>query len=176
MGEHAMTEWDEAVVVALGSNVRGSYASLENLLEAALEAFAAEGLNVTSRSSWWRSAAWPDPAGPEYRNGVAIVETTLDPAAVLQALHRIEGRFGRERGERNAPRTLDLDLVAYGRLVRDTDPTLPHPRAAERRFVMGPLTEIAPAWLHPVTHKTASELAARASVGSDASPAGARDS
>jgi 2-amino-4-hydroxy-6-hydroxymethyldihydropteridine diphosphokinase len=171
-----MTNWDEAVVVALGSNVRGSYASLENLLEAALEAFAAEGLNVTSRSCWWRSAAWPDPAGPEYRNGVAIVETALDPAAVLEALHRIEGRFGRERGERNAPRTLDLDLVAYGRTVREPDPILPHPRAAERRFVMGPLAEMAPGWLHPITHETASDLAARASVGSDASPAGANDS
>src|ERR1700761_6942150 len=155
MGEHAMgdrreTKWDRAVVVALGSNVQGDYASLENLLEAALEAFAAEGLNITARSSWWRSAAWPDPAGPEYRNGVALVETALDPAQVLETLHRIERRFGRERSERNAPRTLDLDLIAYGRTLRDTDPILPHPRAAERRFVMGPLAEIAPGWRHPL--------------------------
>ena len=82
MGEHAMARWDEAVIVALGSNLRGSYASLENLLEAALGAFAAEGLNMVARSSWWRSAAWPDPAGPEYRNGVALVETAMDPTAV----------------------------------------------------------------------------------------------
>lgn len=164
--------WDEAVVVALGSNLKGAYESLENLLEAALAALAADGLNIKARSSWWRSAAWPDPAGPEYRNGVAIVETALSPAAVLEALHRIERQFGRERNGRNAPRTLDLDLIAYGRRVETQSvPILPHPRATERRFVMGPLAEIAPDWRDPVTGETASTLAERAEVGADAAPA-----
>ena len=177
MGEHVMAALnekalDEAVIVALGGNLKGSYGSVENLLEAALEAFAAEGLKVIARSSWWRSAAWPDPVEPEYRNGIALVETALDPDAVLTALQRIERRFGRERGKRNAPRTLDLDLIAFGRLVRaDADPIVPHPRAAERRFVMGPLAEIAPGWLHPVTGETAQALAAGARVGADAAPA-----
>ena len=167
-----MAEWDEAVIVALGGNLKGSYGSVENLLEAALQAFAAEGLKVTARSSWWRSAAWPDPAEPEYRNGVALVETALSPDAVLEVLQRLERAFGRERSEHNAPRTLDLDLIAYGRAIRrDADPILPHPRAAERRFVMGPLAEIAPGWLHPETGETAPTLAARAKVGADATPA-----
>jgi 2-amino-4-hydroxy-6-hydroxymethyldihydropteridine diphosphokinase len=169
MGEHE--NWDDAVVVALGSNVAGDYGSLEHLLEAALKRFAAEGLKIVARSSWWRSAAWPDPAGPEYRNGVVLVETALEPSDVLAALHRIERQFGRERSERNAPRTLDLDLIAYGRRVAmNGDPILPHPRAAERRFVMGPLAEIAPHWRHPGSGRSAHSLAETASIGMDASP------
>ena len=108
---------------------------------------------------------------PEYRNGVALVEASAGPREVLAALHAIEAAMGRVRGERSAPRTLDLDLIAYGRTIIDTDGLiLPHPRAHERRFVMGPLAEIAPEWTHPVLGATAKALAASAQVGTDASP------
>jgi len=141
------------------------------LLEAALSLFPQAGLPVLARSRWWRSAAWPDPNGDEYRNGIAIVETISPPAEVLAQLLAIEHRFGRERSKPNAPRTLDLDLIAYGRLVRaQADLILPHPRAGERLFVMGPLAEIAPAWRHPVSGETALSLAASAPVGRDAQP------
>jgi 2-amino-4-hydroxy-6-hydroxymethyldihydropteridine diphosphokinase len=87
------------------------------------------------------------------------------------ALHAIEAEFGRVRTAANAPRVLDLDLIAYGRrLCSDTAPILPHPRAADRRFVMGPLAEIAPAWRHPVSGERADVLAAAARVGVDARP------
>jgi 2-amino-4-hydroxy-6-hydroxymethyldihydropteridine diphosphokinase len=163
---------DESVVVALGSNVSGGYANCEALLEAALARFPRAGLPVIARSSWWRSAAWPDPTGPEYRNGVAIVETNDPPDTVLRKLLAIESDFRRVRLRKNAPRTLDLDLIAHGRTVLDTSRLkLPHPRAAERRFVMGPLAEIAPQWRHPLSGRTAAELAATATVGRDATPA-----
>ncbi len=159
------------MVVALGSNLAGRYGSSEALLEAALARFPAVGLKILRRSSWWRSAAWPDPMGPEYRNGVALVEASAGPGEVLAALLRIEAALGRERGERNAPRTLDLDLIAHGRTVLDTpELTLPHPRAHERLFVMGPLAEIAPGWVHPMLGRTAAELAGQANVGTDAEP------
>jgi 2-amino-4-hydroxy-6-hydroxymethyldihydropteridine diphosphokinase len=162
---------DEAVIVALGANLKGEYPSIQALLEAALKAFGSEGLTILRRSSWWRSAAWPDPTKPAYLNGVALVETGLGPRETLAALWRIETAFGRERSVANAPRTLDLDLVAYGRRVsQDPELVLPHPRAAERRFVMGPLAEIAPGWRHPVSGKTAADLAGAATVGSDAAP------
>ena len=103
--------------MALGGNLPGPYTSRERLLEAALETFPEFGLEVTARSSWWTSAAWPDPTGPDYLNGVAIVATDLSPVRTLAALHAIEARFGRARGEANAPRTLDLDLIAHGRTV-----------------------------------------------------------
>lgn len=83
----------------------------------------------------------------------------------------MERSFGRTRGLANAPRTLDLDLIAYGRAVLDSPAlTLPHPRAHDRLFVMGPLAEIAPQWRHPVSARTAAELAASASIGRDAAP------
>ena len=162
---------DEAVLIALGSNLEGVFGSSKALLVAALEGFAAHGLTVLKRSSWWRSAAWPDPSAPDYLNGVAMVETAQSPDEVLQTLHELEAQFGRHRDARNAPRTLDLDLIAHGRIVLSRDGlVLPHPRAAERLFVMGPLAEIAPDWVHPLLGETASALAAKATVGADARP------
>ena len=79
--------------------------------------------------------------------------------------------MARERGASNAPRTLDLDLIAYGQTVVATpDLTVPHPRAHERAFVMRPLAEIAPAWRHPLSGETAAALARSAPVGADAAP------
>jgi 2-amino-4-hydroxy-6-hydroxymethyldihydropteridine diphosphokinase len=126
---------------------------------------------VKRRSSLWRSAAWPDPNEPAYLNAVALVDTLLPPAKVLKELHALERLFGRIRERPNAPRTLDLDLIAYdGLVVVEGSLVYPHPRAHERRFVMGPLAEIAPGWTHPVLGLTATELADTAPVGGDAEP------
>lgn len=163
---------DQAVVIALGSNRKGPWPSCRDLLEAALARFRAEGIDVLARSSWWASAAWPDPTEPPFLNGVVLAQTARSPHELMAALGRIEEVFGRERkGPPNAARTLDLDLIAFGRLADATSGlVLPHPRAAERRFVMGPLAEIAPAWRHPVNGRTAADLAAAATVGTDAAP------
>ena len=166
-----MAEWDDAAVVALGSNLPGPFGSGEALLEAACSALDQAGVNVLRRSGWWRSQAWPDPTDPPFLNGVVLAATSLEPRACLGALLAIERAFGRARAERNAPRTLDLDLIALGRRVMDeAELVLPHPRAHRRRFVMGPLAEIAPAWRHPTLGRTAAELAASAVDGADAQP------
>ena len=163
--------FDDAVLIALGSSLAGRFASREALLEAALDNFPAAGLKLVTRSSWWRSASWPDPGKPDYLNGLALVETALSPRETLAALRRIEVAFGRRREAENAPRTLDLDLIAHGRTRLDgAELTLPHPRAHERLFVMGPLAEIASEWRHPVLGETAKALAAKASAGTDAAP------
>lgn len=162
---------DSAVIVALGCNDKGVWSSCREALEAALARFRSEGIDVLARSSWWSSLAWPDPADPTFLNGVVFVRTEHEPHALMAALGRIEDAFGRLRSVRNAPRTLDLDLIAYGRLTGDLDGLiLPHPRAAERRFVMGPLAEIAPEWLHPAGQEMASELVRSACIGRDATP------
>jgi 2-amino-4-hydroxy-6-hydroxymethyldihydropteridine diphosphokinase len=161
---------DQATVIALGCSLPGSYPSREALLESAIEVLASEGLAVAARSSWWSSAAWPDPTAPAYLNGVVLVEARASAAETLAALHRIEARFGRVRTEANAPRTLDLDLIAQGRAITNDGLVAPHPRAHERLFVMGPLAEIAPDWRHPVSGRTAADLAATSVVGTDATP------
>ena len=162
---------DDAVIIALGSNLAGRYRSSRDLLEAAVAQLPDNGLGVTRRSRWWRSAAWPDRSAPDYLNGVVFVETDRSPREVVSTLLDIETAFGRTRTMANAPRTLDLDLIAYGRQVLDQPGlVVPHPRAAERRFVMGPLAEIAPDWIHPVTGATAAELAADARIGTEATP------
>ncbi|WP_168193739.1 MULTISPECIES: 2-amino-4-hydroxy-6-hydroxymethyldihydropteridine diphosphokinase [unclassified Caulobacter] len=158
------------MIVALGCNLPGAYTSREALLEAAVAALPEVGLEVAACSGWWVSAAWPDPAGPEYLNGVAVVRTDLSPRQVLDALHEVERRFGRTREQVNAPRTLDLDLIAHGRSVLDDGLVVPHPRAHQRLFVMGPLAELASAWVHPITGESAFRLAANATVGLDARP------
>jgi 2-amino-4-hydroxy-6-hydroxymethyldihydropteridine diphosphokinase len=163
-------EWlDRAVVIALGSNLAGDHTSSEALLDAALARLTELGLTVRERSSWWRSAAWPDPADPEFVNGVALIETAASPGELMGVLRGIEDDFGRRRLGANAPRTLDLDLIAHGREVFDAPGLIvPHPRAHERRFVMAPLAEIAPDWRHPVSGETAITLAERSIIGADA--------
>ena len=92
-------------------------------------------------------------------NGVARLRGRADPAALLAALQAIEDAAGRVRPYPNAPRTLDLDIIAMGRLLRATpDPVLPHPRAHLRRFVLEPLREVWPGWTHPASGLSVASL------------------
>ena len=111
---------------------------------AALRMAALPGTHVAALSSVWRSAP-VDAAGPDFLNAVVALDTALSPIELLDALQAIEQAHGRERPYRNAPRTLDLDLLLYADVVLDTPRlTLPHPRLGERAFVLHPLLEIAP--------------------------------
>ena len=171
MKKRTKHNFDTAIIIALGSNLRGAYASSAALLDAALAHLPKIGVTVAARSAWWRSAAWPHATDPDYRNGVALVETALQPRALMAALLSAETAFGRRRDAPNGPRTLDLDLIAYGRqTIAEDGVILPHPRAADRRFVMGPLAQIAPTWTHPISGATAAALAESATVGRDAAP------
>jgi 2-amino-4-hydroxy-6-hydroxymethyldihydropteridine diphosphokinase len=163
--------YEDSVLIALGSSLGGRFGTPAAAVEAGMGGLSDAGFKIVARSSPWRSKSWPDPTLPDYINALAIVETALEPAETLAKLHAIEAAFGRERSDRNAPRVLDLDLIAHGRVVIDDGRlVVPHPRAAERLFVMGPLAEIAPSWCHPVSGEAAAVLAKRASVGRDATP------
>ncbi|HUO93973.1 MAG TPA: 2-amino-4-hydroxy-6-hydroxymethyldihydropteridine diphosphokinase, partial [Rhizomicrobium sp.] len=121
--------------------------------------------SVRAVSKFFITPAWPDPNDPSFVNAVARIRTDLAPKALLDVLHAVEAAFGRERGARNAPRPLDLDLIDYDGRVEDGPPELPHPRAAERGFVLIPLADIAPGWRHPVSGKTVETLIAGLSQG-----------
>lgn len=158
-------------VVALGSDLPGDFPSVEALLEAAFSKLPDFGLLVIRRSSLWWSKAWPDPAQPSYLNAVAITRTAWSSGEAMQALLGLERAFGRVREKPNAPRTLDLDLIDHGgSVLTRAGLVLPHPRAHERAFVMGPLAEVAPDWRHPVLGVSAARLAQEATVGRDARP------
>ncbi|WP_457390150.1 2-amino-4-hydroxy-6-hydroxymethyldihydropteridine diphosphokinase [Roseateles sp. P5_E1] len=132
--------------VGLGANLGADPSA--TLTQAALRLAALPGSHVAALSSVWRSAP-VDAGGPDFLNAVVALDTTLLPIELLDALQAIELAHGRERPYRNAPRTLDLDLLLYGELTLDTPRlTLPHPRLGERAFVLRPLLEIAPELVH----------------------------
>jgi 2-amino-4-hydroxy-6-hydroxymethyldihydropteridine diphosphokinase len=128
-------------LVGIGANLGDARANVADAL-ARLETH--PGCRLVAASSLWRTAPI-DSAGDDYINAVALVETTLDAHALLAVLQAIETAHGRERPYRNAPRTLDLDLLLYGDAVIDTpDLSVPHPRMHERAFVLAPLLELDP--------------------------------
>jgi 2-amino-4-hydroxy-6-hydroxymethyldihydropteridine diphosphokinase len=148
----------ETALIALGANLGDPQAALEW----AVGEIRALG-TVLAVSSFHMTAPVGGPSGqPDYLNAALKLETDLPPEALLDALLNLETRYGRLRRERWGARVLDLDLIAYGTLVLNTPRlTLPHPRAWERTFVLGPLSEIAPEYPHPITGQTvAAALAA----------------
>jgi 2-amino-4-hydroxy-6-hydroxymethyldihydropteridine diphosphokinase len=150
------------ILLGLGANLPSNVGPPMATLAAALDALGGERVRLVRRSPWYRSPPVPPSAQPWYVNGVAVVETTHSPADLLALLHRIEARFGRGRGEANAARPLDLDLLDYeGRVSNAGDtPVLPHPRLHERAFVLLPLRDVAPGWRHPRLGRTVADLLA----------------
>jgi len=135
------------VFIGLGANLGDARATLRAAL-AELEALAQAG---SFRASALYASAPVDSSGPDYVNAVACLRTPRAPHALLDALQAIEQRFGRERPYRNAPRTLDLDVLLFGvegddggLRLHDERLTLPHPRAALRGFVLEPLAALWP--------------------------------
>src|SRR5436305_2048369 len=120
------------ILIALGSNLPSPAGPPFETLKAALAALRANGVEPRKVSAAYESEAWPNPADPSFVNAVAEVETDLAPSALLERLHEIERAFGRVRGARNAPRTLDLDIIDYNGRADPGPPPLPHPRISER--------------------------------------------
>lgn len=148
------------ILVALGANLPSRFGPPQATLEAALARLEGAGVRVLARSPWYLTAPVPASDQPDYVNGVARVETALDAAALLAELHAVEAEFGRVRTVANAARAIDLDLIAYGDDVRTEAPVLPHPRMHERAFVLLPLADVAPGWVHPVLGRSVADLIA----------------
>ncbi|MBA8817693.1 2-amino-4-hydroxy-6-hydroxymethyldihydropteridine diphosphokinase [Microbacterium halimionae] len=148
LGDDGASDTSEpvAAVVALGANLGDRAATMESAVQALRALPLVTGVVVsTPIESIAVRVTGPDAAAPSYLNAVALVTTRLAPSVLLSYLHAIEARHGRERRERWGDRTLDLDLIAYpGVTSADAALILPHPRAAERDFVLGPWLEIDP--------------------------------
>ena len=140
------------ILVAIGANLSGSHGEQPIVAcRAAAEALRTlPGLRISAVSRWYVTAPQPPSGQPDYVNGVVRLEGEADPAWLLNRLHGIEAQGGRRRGVRNAARTLDLDLIGHHGLLADGPALqLPHPRAHLRAFVLVPLADVAPDWVHP---------------------------
>lgn len=140
--------------LSLGSNVGDRQQHLRD----AISRLEAEG-RVIAVSSFYETEPVDFTAQPWFVNCALALETDQSPKALMRAMLRIELEMGRQRMENKGPRIIDIDILLYDDLIVDSDDlTIPHPAMHERRFVLEPLVEIAPAAKHPLLHKTVAEL------------------
>jgi 2-amino-4-hydroxy-6-hydroxymethyldihydropteridine diphosphokinase len=171
------------LLVALGANLPfGDNPPAETLWQAT-KALSKEGMSLLALSRFYATPCFPAGAGPDYVNAAAVLQSdgVDDLASILARLHAVEARFGRERAQRWGMRTLDLDLLAVGDSVLPNAATqdrwrlmpadaqiavapdqliLPHPRLQDRAFVLVPLADVAPDWVHPRTGLTVLQMLA----------------
>lgn len=159
-------------IIALGANLPQDGKSPQMTLRNALGLISSEVVNIRAVSRFFRSPAFPAGSGPDYVNAAALLDVRIGADALLANLHAVEAQLGRTRSSRWEARVVDLDLLAHGesvlpdvatqaawRALPVTDQArsapdrliLPHPRIADRAFVLIPLADVAPAWVHPVT-------------------------
>ena len=148
------------IFVGFGSNVLiPDCSTLQSVCQHGLALLAGGGVRLCERSRWYHSAPVPSSSQPWFVNGVVRVETTLSAVDLLALLHDVEARMGRVRRRRNEARIIDMDLLDYDGLVLDeANLCLPHPRLHERGFVLYPLQDIAPHWVHPQSGKNITAL------------------
>ena len=161
------------ILIALGANLPSDYGSPADTLQAAMHVLDMKGVEVLKSSRIWLSAPVPfDPEQDWYHNSVIAVETDLPASDLLDLMIGVEEEFGRVRTVKNAPRLLDLDLIAYNdKVIKEGDRLIvPHPRGHERLFVLSPLQEISPDWVHPVTGQNIEEMIQALPEGQEAKP------
>lgn len=168
-------------LIGMGANLNSDVGTPADTLVYALKELSKNGFHIRAVSRFYRSAAFPAGSGPDYVNAVTSVSGNGSAEEVLALCHRIEAGLGRQRESRWASRGVDLDLLAAGERIAPDRATeehwrrlplaaqmrdwpagliLPHPRLAERAFVLIPLAEIAPDWRHPVTGLDVATMAA----------------
>jgi 2-amino-4-hydroxy-6-hydroxymethyldihydropteridine diphosphokinase len=154
----------DSIYIGLGANLpHPRYGPPVETLTAALADLATRAIVICRVSPWYRSAPVPASDQPWYVNGVAEIASELPADRLLALLHEVEEAFGRVRSTPNAARRIDLDLLDYHGEIAPGGPgkaILPHPRMADRAFVLRPLADLAPDWRHPVTGAPVAALAA----------------
>ncbi len=153
-----------SIFLAIGANLSNSLGEtpLQICERAARDVADMSGIRDVTLSRWFSTAPIPPSDQPRYINGILHLKSDVAPEALLATLQGIETRAGRMRSERNAARTLDLDIIDMNGLVREApDPILPHPRAHLRAFVLLPLRDVAPGWVHPAIGEGIESLIAK---------------
>ncbi|MEM7057367.1 MAG: 2-amino-4-hydroxy-6-hydroxymethyldihydropteridine diphosphokinase [Pseudomonadota bacterium] len=168
------------LLVAFGANLPAGESDPTSTIQASAADLAQNHpVSIRDFSRIFVTPAWPPGSGPEFVNAVALIDTELPTPEILPILHRVEAKFGRSRGRRWGPRSLDLDFLARGQKILPDKSAmvswmeakaengvihapdqliLPHPRMHERAFVLGPAQDVAPCWVHPILGKSISEM------------------
>lgn len=170
---------EKRAVLAFGGNLPSDVGSTRETITAALASLGEAGAHIVRQSRYFETPCFPAGAGPNYVNLAVVVKTTCEAEEFLAQLHDLEAKFGRTRETRWAGRTLDIDLLSFEDLIlpdletyeywadlplevqmkaAPSELILPHPRIQDRGFVLIPLCDVWPDWVHPVSGKTAQML------------------
>ena len=142
------------IYIGIGSNLGNRIRNIENskyLLKI-------NGIDITRTSRYYETLSWPDPSKPKFINIVIQSNTNFSPKKLLKIFKIIEQKLGRIRSLRNAPRTCDIDLISYIKKILSNNISIPHKSMIKRNFVLFPLFEIAPNWMHPKSKKSIKKL------------------
>ncbi len=144
--------WSSMILISLGANLdNGDDSPVVSLRKAVHILSTNPNFELTDTSRIYKSEAWPDASDPVFYNAIIQGKCDLKSLEIMHLLQYIEQCFGRVRTVRNAPRILDLDLIACGdEVIEERDLIVPHPRMHEREFVLYPLRDVAPDFIHPV--------------------------
>ena len=142
------------VYIGIGSNLGNRIKNINK----AKYLLSLNGINILKSSSYYESLSWPDRSQPKFINIVIQLDTDISPQKILQISQTIENKLGRKKTYKNAPRTCDIDILSYKNRLISGDITIPHKRMSKRNFVLIPLFEIAPNFVHPKTNITIKKL------------------
>lgn len=148
------------ILIGTGGNLDSSFGTVYRTLDKAFELLEQRGCLIEKCSGWYKTAPVPISSQPWYHNRVFSIKTEQRPQELIKTLLGVEADLGRVRTVKNAARVLDLDLLAYNEEIINEPPEtiVPHPRMHLRAFVLYPMSQIAPDWIHPVLKQSISEL------------------
>ena len=148
------------LIIGIGGNIKSKYGS--HPIKVGIKAIGYLGeysIDVIKQSSWYETEPIPKSNQPNFFNCIVIANTILNELDVLKSLHEIEYKLGRRRKLLNESRVIDMDLIDYSnRVIKNNEIIIPHPRAHKRRFVMEPLAELDPKWVHPTLKKNVCKI------------------
>ena len=151
------------IFLGIGSNLSSSFGDRFKNIDLAISFLQPYKINIIKKSSFYETFSYPNKNNPKFINSVISVETKLPPVDLMSVLIFVEEKLERKRSKKNDPRTCDLDIIDYNYQImnfkyRDLELTLPHKEMTNRNFVLYPLREICPNWIHPLTKKNINVL------------------